>query len=65
MTRWLISKVDIALVDLKAHHEGWARKATQEVLELERAVEVTFLRISFTHSVHVTTSCSCINLMFT
>ena len=42
------------MVDLKAHHEGWARKATQEVLELERAVEVTFLRISFTNSVRVT-----------
>ena len=25
---------------VKAHHEGWARKATQEVFELERAVEV-------------------------
>jgi len=31
--------VESALVD-KAHHEGWARKATQEVFELERAVEV-------------------------
>jgi len=31
--------VESALID-KAHHEGWARKATQEVLELERAVEV-------------------------
>ena len=25
---------------LKAHHKGWARKATQEAFELERAVEV-------------------------
>ena len=31
------------MVDIKAHHEGWARKAAQEVLELERAVEVIFL----------------------
>ena len=33
----------IHAVDIKAHHEGWARKAAQEVLELERAVEVIFL----------------------
>ena len=33
-----ISRCESGIV--KAHHEGWARKATQEVFELERAVEV-------------------------
>ena len=44
---WMLDiKVDYFFASLcesgivKAHHEGWARKATQEVFELERAVEV-------------------------